>query len=372
VFVGGNGTRPGLFGGPVALAVTADGRVLVLEQQNARIQALDVNGNPVACFTAATLPSVSAENASALDAGLVSTSLRAAFAAANAPLSSLWRVQDATAIYQLAASAGQVVVTSGGANLSTAWTVTDSSSTAQVFALTLNGSSIDVATGGNPPLFSVAATVASSLDAGALGSTLAAAFQANDITLVAPIQVTGNLFTLDPSVVDDLAQGNVPATLTSGLAARNITLGSPAAVTASVAVTIVQSTAQWSLVDKINNTTYALALADGSSTITIAELVPTMPLKPPPPGVTPAYASMATETKGYIYVLSYVPPGSDIADFTLDIYQPDGSWLAATGGVNAGDIVLDMWRNLYTLNFESFPGPNGRTEPSISIWTPST
>jgi hypothetical protein len=371
VFVGGNGTRPGLFGGPAALAVTADGRVLVLEQANARIQALDVNGNPVSCFTAATLPSVSADNASALDAGLVATGLRAAFAAANAPLSSLWRVQDASAIYQLAASADQVVVTSGGANLSTAWTVTDSSATPQVFALTLNGSAIDVAAGGKP-LFSVAATAAASLDAGTLGSTLAAAFQTNGITLVAPIAVTGNLFTLDPSVVGDLAQGNVPATLTSGLAARNITLGAPAAVTASVAVTIVQSQAQWRLVDKINNTTYALALADATSPITIAELVPTMPLKPPPDGATPAYLAVATETKGYIYVLSYLPPGNDIASFTLDIYQPDGTWLAATDGVNAGDIVLDMWRNLYSLNFESFLGPNGRTEPSISVWTPST
>jgi hypothetical protein len=31
-----------------------------------------------------------------------------------------------------------------------------------------------------------------------------------------------------------------------------------------------------------------------------------------------------------------------------------------------------MWRNLYTLNYESFQGPGGRTEPSVSTWMPST
>jgi len=47
---GGAGTRRGLLGAPVAVAVTPDGLLLVLEQGNARVQAFDVNGNPVARF----------------------------------------------------------------------------------------------------------------------------------------------------------------------------------------------------------------------------------------------------------------------------------------------------------------------------------
>ena len=47
---GGPGGRTGLLGAPVAVAVTPEGLLLVLEQGNARVQAFDVNGNPVALF----------------------------------------------------------------------------------------------------------------------------------------------------------------------------------------------------------------------------------------------------------------------------------------------------------------------------------
>lgn len=47
---GGAGGRVGLLGAPVAVAATADGAFLVLEQANARVQAFDANGNPIALF----------------------------------------------------------------------------------------------------------------------------------------------------------------------------------------------------------------------------------------------------------------------------------------------------------------------------------
>jgi hypothetical protein len=71
-------------------------------------------------------------------------------------------------------------------------------------------------------------------------------------------------------------------------------------------------------------------------------------------------------------VLSRTGDGSSVTDYRLDIYQPNGPWLARTVGVNAARIVLDMWRNLYTLNYEAFLGPGGRTEPSVSTWIPSS
>jgi hypothetical protein len=46
----GRGAQEGLLHGPKAMTVTADGRVLVLEQTNSRVQAFDTTGNAVQCF----------------------------------------------------------------------------------------------------------------------------------------------------------------------------------------------------------------------------------------------------------------------------------------------------------------------------------
>ncbi len=82
---------------------------------------------------------------------------------------------------------------------------------------------------------------------------------------------------------------------------------------------------------------------------------------------------LAVESKGYIYVLKFLNDGSSVADYLLDIYNPDGTWLTQTGGISAGRINVDLWRTLYTLNFGIIAKPSGgRTEPSVSIWLPST
>lgn len=82
---------------------------------------------------------------------------------------------------------------------------------------------------------------------------------------------------------------------------------------------------------------------------------------------------LAIESKGYLYVLKYLGDGSQVADYCLDIYNPDGSWLAQTAGLSAGKMAVDVWRTMYTLNFEVLTKPDGeRTEPSVSIWLPST
>ena len=82
---------------------------------------------------------------------------------------------------------------------------------------------------------------------------------------------------------------------------------------------------------------------------------------------------LAVESKGYLYVLKYVGEGSQVSDYRLDIYNPDGSWLAQTAGLSANKMTVDVWRTLYTLNFEVLSKPDGeRTEPSVSIWLPST
>jgi hypothetical protein len=51
---GGQGTEPGRFAGPVALALAPSGDLLVLESLNVRLQAVDVFGNPVPYFPGAS------------------------------------------------------------------------------------------------------------------------------------------------------------------------------------------------------------------------------------------------------------------------------------------------------------------------------
>lgn len=363
--------RQGLMNGPVALSVAADGRILVLEQGTtdcpARIQAFDINGNPVPSFDGRAITSMPASLAADLNAGLVTGSLRQAFANASTPLSGVWLIQDGSTLYQLTQDASTVTVTSGGADLSLNWTIKTRTS---VYGLSLEGQAISVAEGGKT-LFTLPASLASNLDKGITTGDVAAAFSQHNITLTAPVSVTGDKLALGPSVVADLAEGTVPASLKQALVTRGLPLRAKAAVTASVTVTVREPGQLWTLQDLRASRSYKISRHPDGGVLDIVEFASTVPLRDPPgPGVT--YLSMSTELKGYIYVLSYVGDGSNPTDYRLDLYQPNGPWLARTTGLNAAKIVVDMWRNLYTLNYESFTGPGGRTEPSVSTWIPST
>jgi hypothetical protein len=79
---------------------------------------------------------------------------------------------------------------------------------------------------------------------------------------------------------------------------------------------------------------------------------------------------MSSELKGYIYILSYKGEGNSVDDYVLDIYEPGGSWLSGTNGVNAAQMVVNQWRTVYTLDYQHFAGPGGRVEPSVSSWIP--
>jgi hypothetical protein len=86
---------------------------------------------------------------------------------------------------------------------------------------------------------------------------------------------------------------------------------------------------------------------------------------------SPSFLDMSVTDDGWIYVLSYINTGNAQSDYRLDIYTPAGVFLSRTVGVNGAKIVADSWRRVYTLNYESFLGPGGRTEPSVSQWIPS-
>jgi hypothetical protein len=84
------------------------------------------------------------------------------------------------------------------------------------------------------------------------------------------------------------------------------------------------------------------------------------------------YLSMSVDVANYVFILSQIGNGYDVADFYLDVYAPTGAPLFSQRGLNAAGLAVDLWRNAYTLNYQQISGPGGRPEPSISEYTPST
>ncbi|MCI1186942.1 hypothetical protein MON38_05885 [Hymenobacter sp. DH14] len=82
------------------------------------------------------------------------------------------------------------------------------------------------------------------------------------------------------------------------------------------------------------------------------------------------YLDLAVEGKGYLYVLARQGAGRRPEDYRLTIYTPDGELLVTTPRMAADKLTVGLDRSVYTLNYEVFEGPNGRTEPSISQWIP--
>ena len=83
---------------------------------------------------------------------------------------------------------------------------------------------------------------------------------------------------------------------------------------------------------------------------------------------------LSVESKGYLYVLKYLSASSGTVlpgDYRLDIYSPSGNLLTQIVGLAAARLQVDLWRNVFTLNYEIVQG-SGRTEPSVAQWIPST
>ncbi len=90
-------------------------------------------------------------------------------------------------------------------------------------------------------------------------------------------------------------------------------------------------------------------------------------------GAGTQYLDLAVEFSGFIYVLSYRNPV-----YRLDIYHQDQTGtdpISTTTDFNAAKLVVDYWRNVYSLNYEVLKLSNGTvpavTEPSISQWIPT-
>lgn len=319
--VSGQGILQGLMHGPKAITVSPDGRLLVLETENRRIQAFDTKGNPVPSFPATARFSLpAADYAIDLNNKIFSPALRAQFEAHGL---------------------------------------------AHIFDFPND-------------------SLATALDGGVLTMTIINAFAEEGVYLTYNETSSGEInpvgsttVTVDtPGALWTVTDPNKNATYT---VTKKASILSVSAVLDNIRVTVIGRNRKWVLADLTAARSYLLDTA-GSDTIAVYDYLSYMPLTG---SGKITYVDLAMEAKGYIYVLSFTGDGSKNTDYVLDIYSPTGEFLVRSPDerlytdpkkmqyVSAARMVLDPWRNLFTLNYEAFLGPNQRTEPSVSTWTPT-
>lgn len=87
-------------------------------------------------------------------------------------------------------------------------------------------------------------------------------------------------------------------------------------------------------------------------------------------GVDVDILDMGVDAAEYLYILGYSSNGFSAQDFVLDVYDNTGVWLFRKTGMAASRMSVDLWRNIYTVNYERLVMNDGRAEPSISLWIP--
>jgi hypothetical protein len=317
----GEGLREGLLNKPVALTITSDGRILVLEEITQRIQAFDVLGNPVPCFSVGqTAFKLDKSLLSALDSRDATTALVQAFQKNVMPgMAPLFIESDDDG------AEGSVEALDEG-------TVDKALTDAFV-----KSGYAHADTGGNPPSFSVETTTAGSLwlvtDKGST-ATFDVRYIENDLGI------------LEIAVFRSFA----------------------------FAIEIKSAGRDWVLTDTANQMTFGVSnkSTGGDPDLQAIRLLAIMPLRTAgQQGVN--HLDVAVEGTGYIYTL-YTKAGTNggSPEYMLDVYAPDWSPLFDQSGVYAAKLTVDQWRSMFTLNYEKILGPGQRTEPSVSQWEPST
>lgn len=328
----GKGGREGLLDSPQAMTIAADGRVLVLETGTQyitvpRIQAFDVKGNPVPSFSVGQPSFQIIQDAATiidqLDAQDVSLTLLQLFQQNVTP-----------------ALAPKAVMTD---------------QLSQV-AADLDAGQVDALLLGTLQLYQLVGPDATGADFTVSVTTQGALWFVNN-------RVSGASFDVrlcaDPATGFDV----IDIYLQFGLS-----------------ITIRSEGFDWKISDSVNGMTFEVNKALDADSLTVQQLCSYMPLRPQAVKGSLSYLDIATETKGYIYVLSVIDnnynatKNPDDLIFQLDIYNPDGSILldAPQAGLNAGKITVDQYRTLFSLNYNVVIGPNSRTEPGVSTWIPST
>jgi|GEM_PF-3114493 len=82
------------------------------------------------------------------------------------------------------------------------------------------------------------------------------------------------------------------------------------------------------------------------------------------------YLDLDMDVSGRLYVLSYQGSGAQASDYCLDVYDAGGALLSSTSNVNAAQIAVDSWNNVYALGYSLMQGPGGDVSPVIGVWAP--
>lgn len=319
--VSGQGLREGLMQGPVALAVAPDGRILVLETLNRRVQAFDTKGNPVPSFTPGPVlfELDTAAVAPALDKGQVPDALQDALHDAGAGL----------------------------------LCTIDASFTAQL-------DSAKFAPEKDPLIEELAknqialAYHPEHMDDAAASARIKVVKPGSSWTITDPRQASWQL------LAEERAISVYPR------------IGRPE-------IRAEKAGERWLVVDGVSGAAFKVEPSDTAGRTAVRNCRSFFTLK----GLRDrelTYLDLAVEAQGYVYVLSHQQDGSEPSDYLLDVYGPDGSWVFRTPdpsksktpqNVVAGRLAVDIWRNLYALTYETVHGPNGDPQPGVAHWTPT-
>ncbi len=327
VIVSNKGIQEGLVLGPIALAISPDGKIMVLESISQRVQAFDIAGNPAPTFLGRQLFVL--PNAGAL-VGELNNRI------ATAPLISSFVTNGASQLFYVEASLAS-----------------------------------DLDKGGyitQDILDALAANMLyPSYKSDAHGNILPDKDQTSAITVITP----GSQW----NIVDPGRNYTYILSLTDGLIAVSDQFN-------NTEVIVLIKDNSWQLKDLAGGRSYIMNL--NGTDLEVSEYLSYFPINPQQEQLN--YCDIAIESKGYLYVLAYKgdPAQGTIPNtaYVLDVYTPQGAHLFRTPDANivgsdnmeyisAGKIALDIWRNLFALNYERLSGPGGRTEPSVSQWIPT-
>ncbi len=322
LMVSGEGVRQGLTRGPKAMAVAPDGRILVLESINTRVQAFDTKGNPVPCFTP------------------------------DKPLFHLPTVDIAAslALGQVPNTLADTLIANGNGFICSL--PTD-------FVSQLNSATF------SPP-----------------NDPLITALSQNGVVLaydpehMADPTLSASIKVITPGqswVICD------PRGFTWQILLQDKALNVSVRLSAA-RIQVITNGAQWLVVDTARLLALKLVPSTADTTQTEVYICRSyFPLKAARVGPT-TFLDMAVEAQGYIYVLSYRGDGSQPSDYILDVYAPDGSFClrspdpsvtSAPENIVAGKIAVDIWRNLYCLTYETLISPWNTPQPGVGHWIPT-
>lgn len=323
----GLGLREGLMNGPKAITITIDGRILILESINTRIQAFDIMANPVQCFAGNISFQTNVDSAAELD-----------------------DFGNSDSLFQILQN--QVPVFEPDPTILDKRCLLTS-----VFSM--NSSFVDILNEGN---FTQDLQTQFSQNGIFTGTNITITKTADNIWMIKDI---------DFGMYWDVrynGEGDEQVDVYRGF---------------MLSVSVIAKGEEWIIRDKTNTLTFEVKKQtdpNNSSNVYLKfqRMVSIMKLKDKPTGDTAIqYLDLAVENKGFIYVLAYTNEGNTSSDYRIDIYNPDGTPVNSdpmnhNGNVNGAKMTVDQWRTLFTLNYEQMHGDGGRPEPTISQWIPTT